>query len=168
MVAPCTGLLPEGFDARGCDVSERVTEVEIQDVERALVGSLSYAPGVTEGQANLARGVARYIAEVRRLRGLIVPFVEDKLGPDQHDERYDALRAEAETIQAERTLAAAVEKYGFVLSRAVEEFKALERKGWPQGGVPLAGAFANYAQAKWPKRTGRRRKSLTVRRRPKP
>ena len=76
-------------------MSERITEAEMQDVERALVGSLSYAPGVTEGQANLARGVARYIAEVRRLRTLI----SDWHSPE-HDEKrlWPALEDEARAI----------------------------------------------------------------------
>ena len=79
-------------------MTERITEAELADVERALVPSLSYAKGVTEGEANLARGVQRYIAEVRRLRGLIADWHSP-----EHDERrlWPALEDEARAIREE-------------------------------------------------------------------
>ena len=53
-------------------MSERITEAELLDVERACAPVVAYTEGVTEREANLGRGVLRYIEEVRRLRGIIL------------------------------------------------------------------------------------------------
>jgi hypothetical protein len=76
-------------------MNARITEAELADVERALLPALSYAKGVTEGEANLARGVQRYIAEVRRLRALIADWHSP-----EHDEKrlWPALEDEARAI----------------------------------------------------------------------
>jgi hypothetical protein len=110
-------------------MSERITEAELQDVERAAAPIAAYAPGVGESMANLARGVLRYISEVHRLRGLIVaagvdpfdtnsspetcswcsggdwaPGVEPRDGTERHVMNcpWPALEAEARAIREEQ------------------------------------------------------------------
>lgn len=83
-------------------MAERITEAELLDVELAVAPSVAYAPGVTEAQANLARGVLRYIAEVRRLRGLILDaFDRAKVQPTHAGDDWIALLDEVGAIREE-------------------------------------------------------------------
>jgi len=107
-------------------MTERITEAELADVERALVPSLSYAKGVTEGEANLARGVWRYIAEVRRLRGLIAAYVDRRDSGTVFEmvAAGKAIEAEAYAIRdegANARLGAAVDDLGRTLDKLESE-----------------------------------------------
>ena len=96
---------------RGCDVSERITEVDLTTIER-------WADRLEELPSELAliwepppagmRGFRSLVAEVRRLRGLILAATEHLNGEiaitmvTGWGEGENALMAEARTIREEQ------------------------------------------------------------------
>ncbi|HVO10091.1 MAG TPA: hypothetical protein VMX54_04990 [Vicinamibacteria bacterium] len=79
-------------------VPGRITEVELKYVESVAAALTAGMPGVSEGETSLAWDLLRHVAEVRRLRELVLlaaASAESKL-PLHAD-----LVAEAEAIRSE-------------------------------------------------------------------